>query len=458
MKTLKVLSVTALAGLSIAALASCGGNNDSKKIVFYNSAGSTIASNINTVIESFEEKYPGWTVEVVKQSNYDATLSQIVYDVQSQDQPSLAFCYPDHVASYITTQDLVIDLNNYISSTDTVKDGAGNDVSVGYTAEELADFEPSFMEEGRGSKFYKISDYGYSNDSLLCIPFMKSTEVMYVNMDQLKAAGIESIPTTWEEMWAATAKLKQQNPGDGYYPLCYDSEDNWAINMCMQNGWDYTTNEGENHFLFNNDNVKNWFNTIKTKFDAGEVLTKNTFSQDGTKYTSDLFKQNGCTFCIGSSAGAQYQDPQGAFKWAVAPIPGSTTANGVNSSVVSQGPSLVMFNQGNSEKATMTWMFIKELVNPVNQASLSMATGYNSVRLSSYEIDEYQTFLNNSENIKGVTAGVARSLSANFYTSAVFVGSSLARTQLGTALVYTITGKKTAEAALNDAYRNSGGK
>ena len=52
----------------------------------------------------------------------------------------------------------------------------------------------------------------------------------------------------------------------------------------------------------------------------------------------------------------------------------------VNNSVISQGPSLVMFNAGNGvsnadEKAKMTFLFIKELLDPTFQAQFSIEAG-----------------------------------------------------------------------------------
>ena len=49
-------------------------------------------------------------------------------------------------------------------------------------------------------------------------------------------------------------------------------------------------------------------------------------------------------------------------------------------------------------------------------------------------------------------------MSNDFFTSPAFVGSSTARTQVGNVLVYSMTGQKTAEKALKDAYTNCGGK
>jgi hypothetical protein len=49
-------------------------------------------------------------------------------------------------------------------------------------------------------------------------------------------------------------------------------------------------------------------------------------------------------------------------------------------------------------------------------------------------------------------------MSDRFYTSPAFKGSSTAREQVGAALVYAIQSQKTAQEALEDAYRNCGGK
>ena len=64
----------------------------------------------------------------------------------------------------------------------------------------------------------------------------------------------------------------------------------------------------------------------------------------------------------------------------------------------------------------------------------------------------------NKGTITAKAAEVAKGLSERFYTSPAFAGSSTAREQVGTALVFALTGQKTAEQALADAYKNCGGK
>ena len=90
-------------------------------------------------------------------------------------------------------------------------------------------------------------------------------------------------------------------------------------------------------------------------------------------------------------------------------------------------------------------------------ASFSIASGYNPPRKSVFEIPAYEKHLNGT-SITAAAANVASTMSNDFFTSPAFVGSSTARTQVGNVLVYSMTGQKTAEKALKDAYTNCGGK
>ncbi len=426
------------------------------EIKFYNTCGDKLQAVIDIAIDTFETKYPGWTVTSTQIGGYDDVYNTCVTNLQANTQPDIAYCYSDHVAKYMQSGK-VLDLNQYINSTGNV---AGN--PIGYTAEEIADFIPGYYNEGKATMYANYEKYGFTANSILTMPYSKSTELMYYNATALKEAGYVDakgnaiVPTTWDELWDVANVLSEKYPTA--MPLCYDSEANWVINMCMQNGWNYTS-ASEPYYLFKNDqNLANWMDQMYVKYEDELMFeTQTTYGS----YTSSLFTKGtdgGCIFCIGSSGGASYQATD-AFEWGVAPIPGSTQADGkVNNSVISQGPSLVMFNTGSDEKQTMAWLFIKELLDPTYQAKFSMQSGYNPVRSSTYDIPDYEAFLENDENIISVAASVAKTLQNAFYTSPAFVGSADARIAIGAAFVYVIQGEKSASKALEDAYKTCGGK
>lgn len=462
-KLLKVMALGAIATTATLSLTSCGGGDDAKTIVFYNTMGENLQTTLKTAIETFEAKYPGWKVESTQVGGYDEVRDAIIGDLQAGTQPDLAYCYADHVAQYITTG-TVVDMNKYINSKDTIDteiDGETVKVNVGYSAEEIADFVPGYYNEGLATNYANYAAYGYEANAMFTLPYVKSTEVLYYNIDALKginyvdADGNVKVPQTWDELWDVCEQLLVKYPN--CTPLGYDSEANWFITMCEQNGWGYT-NASDPHFTFNNENTKAWLEDLNDKYEAGLFTTQEIY---GT-YTSNLFtkwedengKQVGSALCIGSSGGASHQSSDD-FEWGVAPIPGVKQADGsINNKAISQGPNLVMFEtegEGASEKELMTWMFVKEILEPTFLCSFSMSSGYNPPRQSAFDIPAYETFLEDDENIIAVTAGVAKTMNERFFTSPAFVGSSTARDQVGVALVYAVTGQKTAAKALSDA-------
>lgn len=442
-------------------LAACKDPTDyDHTIIFYSSQGQDLQLVTQNAIAAFEAKYPGWKVSHVNPGGYDDVKSKIISDFQGSKQPDVAYCYADHVAQYIQTSK-VVNLNKYINSKQTVQDAEGNTVAVGYTEDEIADFVQGYYKEGYASNFSGYEKYGYKETDMLTLPFVKSTELLYYNKDALDACGLE-VATTWDEIWQQAPTIKAKYPKATV--LGYDSEANWFITMCEQNGWGYTSANDDNHFLFNGSNQIAWLDNLNTYWNNGWLTTQ----EDYGSYTSGLFTQGvkndagGIVYCVGSSGGASHQGTEN-FKWGVAPVPGSKLANGsVNYSAISQGPSLVMLSGGNNvsnptEKEMMTWLFVKELLDPTFQAAFSIASGYNPSRESVYLNQTYANFLN-GKTIVAEAAKVAKGMTDRFFTSPAFVGSSTARTQVGNALLYAMQGEKDADKALRDAYNNCGGR
>lgn len=450
--------------------AACGedaGTDYSHTIVFYHTQGDKLQNKTAYAIAAFEAKYPGWKVESTQIGGYDDVKTKVVSDLSGHIQPDLAYCYADHVALYLKTG-LVRDMKDLINSEemiDTVINGETVQKRIGYTAEELADFVPGYYKEGLATNYGNYDRYGFSDDSMLTLPFSKSTELLYVNEDALKDAGIvdengkAKVATTWEELWAQCPILKAAYPTAT--PLGYDSEANWFITMCEQNGWGYTSADSNQHYLFNGEQQAAWLDQLNAYYKLGYITTQEEYGS----YTSNLFTKGvndgGIVYCVGSSGGASYQASD-KFKWGVYPIPGSGNSTAENPyAAISQGPSLVMFkserSENQEEKAKMTFLFVKELLDPVFQATFSIESGYCAVRLSTMQLPAYQDHLSGS-SITAIAAKVTAENATRYYASPAFNGSSVAREQVGNALVYALTDQKTGEEALSDAYRNCGGR
>ena len=218
-----------------------GGFDTTKPVTikFYHSMGANLQEVLNDTIKEFNKLYPNLTIEHESYGDYNGVRDQIKPEIAVGGQPNLAYCYPDHIALY-NEAGAVQTLDDLISSTVTVTRADGTTETIGYTQDQLDDFISAYYAEG----------LSYGDGKMYSVALAKSTEVLYYNVDALKAAGVVDAdgnvapPTTWEEVEAACIKLKAWDPN--CIPLGYDSESNWFITMCEQYGSPYTSATGEN--------------------------------------------------------------------------------------------------------------------------------------------------------------------------------------------------------------------
>ena len=298
------------------------------------------------------------------------------------------------------------------------------------------------------------------------LPFSKSTEIMYYNKTVFDEEHL-SAPTHWfstsdtdtTSLEYVCKTLKTKYPDST--PLGYDSSSNWFITMCEQLNSPYTSATG-NHFLFNNETNKEFVRNLKEKFiDTGYATTQEIY---GT-YTSGLFTSTTttrCFMCIGSSAGASYQVPSKVneaypFEVDVASIP---QANENNKRVISQGPSLTIFNHGDSQKIIASWLFMKYFTTNVTfQAEWGIQSGYVPVINSVNDNETYKAHVAKAdktdadlkEKITAKAAKLCLEQADYYYTSPAFVGSSTARSQVGNLLTQVFQGKADINTAFADA-------
>ena len=231
-------------------------------------------------------------------------------------------------------------------------------------------------------------------------------------------------------------------------PLGYDSEANWFITMCEQLGSDYTSATG-NHYLFNNSTNRDFTKKFRTWYQKGWLTTQGLYGS----YTSALFVNTDTTktrsyMSIGSSAGATHQRPEAVdgkypFEVGIASIP---QVNANNPKVISQGPSLCIFQKENPQEVVASWLFAKYLATNVEfQAEFSMTSGYVPVIKSVSENAAYKKFLSSADGgkyIAALSAKVCLEQEEAYYTSPAFNGSSTARDQVG-ALIKKILSETT---------------
>lgn len=404
-----------------------GGFNTEEQITvrFYHTMGANLREVLDLYVPEFEALYPNIKIDHQQIGGYDDVRKKISTQIHVHEHPNVAYCYPDHVALY-NISGAVVTLDQLIESKLEVTRADGTTEILGLTDEQIDAFIDGYYNEGKQ----------FGDGLMYTLPFSKSTEVLYYNKTFFEKHGLTP-PTTWDELEALCARIKEIDKT--CIPLGYDSEANWFITMCEQLGADYTSNDPNNHFLFDNAETRAFVTRFREWYQKGYVTTQEIY---GT-YTSSLFTATGegevkSYISIGSSAGATHQrpnpNPDGSypFEVGIVPIPQEDPAN---PKVISQGPSLCILQKENPQEVLASWLFVKYLTTNMEfQAEFSMTSGYVPVLETVVEDTVYAKFLNKANGttqIAALSASVCMDQVDAYYTSPAFNGSSEARDQVG---------------------------
>ena len=219
----------------------------------------------------------------------------------------------------------------------------------------------------------------------------------------------------------------------------------------------------EPHYLFDNEVNRDFIKRFRSWYQKGYLTTQTIYGA----YTSGLFVAETGTrsyMSIGSSAGATHQRPTKdasgnyPFEVGIATIP---QANPASPKVISQGPSVCIFNKSNPQEVVASWLFVKFMTTSVDfQAEFSMTSGYVPVLKSVADHPVYKEFVskaNGGDYISALAAKVCLAQQAAYYTSPAFNGSSTARSQvqelLAKCLSATFTGDE--DAAIKKAFQDA---
>jgi len=401
-------------------------DGSSVSISFWHSMGAENKALLDDAIARFNEIYPNIKVEHQSYGDYDGVFEVIRTKLTAGKQPNFAFCYPDHVATYNKSES-VICLDDLINNTNTVE---GSGELMGLTQDQINDFIKGYYDEGKS----------YGDGKMYSLPFQKSTEVLYYNktiIDPILAElGLDSIKT-WDDVEKVIVELKKEYPMST--PLGYDSSENFFITLAAQYGNEYTSATKGDHYKFVNDGNKAFVAKYAEWYKKGWMTTSELM---GGSYTSDAFKkgdsETGKVFMsIGSSAGARYQRPDKVngeypFEVGIVPVP-QVDVN--NPKVISQGPSVCIFEDENEQEVYASWLLVKFLTTDAAfQAEYSMKSGYVPVIQSVYETDHYKKSLekaNGGDFITALSAKVSLEQKDYYFTSPAFAGSADARTNVG---------------------------
>lgn len=352
-----------------------------------NDTNKTQTAIYEKAIVDFEELYPNITVNLRLYTDYGKIYNDVITNIATNTTPNVCITYPDHIATYLTGDHLVVPLEELFVDERYGLDGS----QVRFDAPAKEEIIPQFLEEcAFGGHYYAI-------------PYMRSTEACYINKTYVEALGY-ALPEnlTWDFIWEVSEAAMAKD-GDGNFlvngqkvmiPFIYKSTDNMMIQMLRQRGAGYSTENGEMQIF--NDTTKELLYTIAEHAGSGAF---STFKISG--YPANFLNAGQCIFAIDSTAGATWmgtdaplcdisEDKIVEFETVVMPIPQFDTEH---PKMISQGPSVCIFNKEDSQEVLASWLFTQYLLTNEVQIAYSETEGYVPVTTKAQELEEYKNYL-----------------------------------------------------------------
>lgn len=445
----RILTTICAVGLLGTSLIGCNkGPNYEVTVTFWHTMGQKLQKKLDTFIKEFHKIHPEIGIKHVQQGGWPDIEEKITAAIPAGTNPTMAYCYPDHVAEYMESN-AIYNLDDFINGEDTK-----------FTEEDglVEDFIEMYWKEG--SEYIKDGTYS--------LPYSKSTEAVFYNVDIFKdvahhASGKEYVmPETWEDLEKLLAEMKADYPEA--IPLGYDSDANLFITLCQQYGIPFTSLDEVNQkgkIDFNNAAAKAMAAKVIDWMKKGYLVTAAT---SNGAYTSTLFTEGKLFMSVGSTGGTGYNYTAQIDEIGVAPMfkpdfehPfqfGGTL--GLTDNIIMQGPSICFFRKSTAKEREAAWTFYKFITRTIWSASFSTVSGYSPIRESSFTCDAMVEYLESEQTgedalyqkvIKNYS-----SLTSRYFVSPAFHGSSTARSQVDGIFSSVFDGTKTLDQAFSEAY------
>jgi multiple sugar transport system substrate-binding protein len=407
-----------------------------------NENNATQRSVYANAVSEFEKLYPNIKVTLRNFTDYGEIYREVITNISTGTTPNVCITYPDHIATYMQGENTVVPLEELISNEKYGLNGS----ALKFDSPSLEEIVPKFLDEG------KIGGVQYA------LPYMRSTEVCYVNKDFVEALGF-TLPEilTWDFVWEvseyAMSLGKDENGnfvanGQGVLiPFIYKSTDNMMISMLKQLKAPYSKDDGTVEIF--NDTTKELLYEIA---EHAESKAFSTFKI--SSYPGNYLNAGQCIFAIDSTAGATWmganaplvdipEDKLVEFETVVMEIPQFDTNA---PQMISQGPSLCVFNKEDGGEVLASWLFAQFLLTNEVQIAYSQTEGYVPVTTKAQESEEYLAYLNRSGEdndlyykVKIDAAKLLIENTENTFTTPVFNGSSSLRDAAGNLIELTVS-------------------
>lgn len=314
------------------------------------------AALFESQVADFNSNNPwGITVLTISQNNYSELFENVTASLAAPDKPQLVIGLPEHALVW-NSQSGVVDWNPYV-----------NDPKWGWSAQEVADFSPVFLNQDE------------VDGKRLALPAERTARFLFYNQSWAHDLGFDSPPTTSDafrqQACAANKALRSNStPSD-------DGRGGWYVDadpmtpLAWMDAFGGGVTDGTTGYRFLRPENISFFQFIKTLYDDGCA-----WRADDTD-AIDAFANRQSLFITGSledfpAVTRAINTAGSSDQWTILPFPGPA-----RSDFVVYGSSFIMLPSTDQQQLA-AWLFVRTILSSENQVRWVQTTGMFPLRIS----------------------------------------------------------------------------
>ncbi len=354
------VTVAVLLGLATLAQAST-------EIQWWHSMTGKLNDKVNELAEKFNASQRDYHVTAVYKGQYDESMTAAIAAYRAGNPPQIVQVFEVGTATMMAAKGAVKPVYQLM-------------------AEAGEKFDPkSFL--GAVSSYY--SD---TQGHLISMPFNSSTQVLYINKDAFKKAGLDpnQPPKTWPEVGAAAEKLKASGMACGFTT----GWQSW-VQLESFSAWHNVPFSTEENGLGGPDTRLEFNGPLQVRHiqTLGDWAKKGTFTYAGRKDEPlAAFTSGECGMITTSSGSYANIKANAKFDWSVGTLPYWPDVAGAPQNTIIGGATLWVLNQKDPNVYKGIAKFFTFLSSPEVQADWHQTTGYVPITLAAYELTRKQGF------------------------------------------------------------------
>jgi ABC-type glycerol-3-phosphate transport system substrate-binding protein len=329
------------------------------KVVLWSSLTGAKAKTFDAQVAKYNSGQQDVLVQVVHQGNYSALRQKVVAAVSAKNLPAMLVVDYLDVAFY-AQQGLLADLDGLLPKV----------VVDDYYSSLLADLR----FEG----------------NLYAVPYNRSTQGMYVNMDLLRKAGINAAPKTWTEFRAQAEQFAKAMGKGYYYGYAFFHQFLWD-GIAYTWGAQVATPEGK--VLLNAPESVDMMQYFRTMY-TDELLAMQPVLVGGFEEQNGAFIQGKVASVFQTTSFTPTAVGLLKFDWAFVPLPAGKGGNAITLG----GGNFAITSSATKAEAEAAGKFLQYITSPHIAAEFYMETGNLPVRKSVLGLPQIAEFHKKNPN------------------------------------------------------------